>query len=602
MILTRDARMSPQKARGPKLPGGIDLRRLCDGIARDRRDLEPFRRNRVLAVRQLAGKNYSDDAAPAEVPVNLIGLYYQIMMRSLVSESPRVMYATFDRSQAAVVAAMEAWANDEIAATGMVETYKRAIGDALLWRGRVKIALATPADAALDSWDLKAGQPFMELIDPDDDFEDQRARRFDQCAYTGHRYRIPVSLANDLYARGRTDRFDPTEREDVNDGGDERIDTLGRGTGHREEVEDHVDLWEVYLARHKVVVTLRDVGGVPDSSREPVRVQRWVGPPCGPYHTLAFLPVPGNLQPKGPVMDLIDLHRHYNAAYRKLMRQTRDYKKILPYRGGNSEEIERVKSEPDGGMCQADNAETMKEVEFGGPAQSVLVMSDHIKQQFDFIGGNLALLGGRSPQSRTASQDKMLTDQANAGVAAMQEVTEAFVQTTMEAMNWYWWHHPTKVMSSRYDVPGVPGVWAERRLGPAGSGMEMERRGPMPRVKIDPCSVIRQSPQSRLAFVNQLVQTFAPMLPLFQQQGVALDANELLGLYAKFGNEPELMKLFQTIEAQPQAGQGQDSPGMAANTTRTYERYSHGGQGAQAQAADLSQNVSKMDGPVNPNQ
>ena len=46
-------------------------------------------------------------------------------------------------------------------------------------------------------------------------------------------------------------------------------------------------------------------------------------------------------------------------------------------------------------------------------------MSDHIRSAFDFIGGNLALIGGRSPQARTAAQDKMLNENASAGVASM---------------------------------------------------------------------------------------------------------------------------------------------------------------------------------------
>mgnify|MGYP003394248939 CR=1 FL=1 len=169
-----------RKRREPRLPDGVDLGRLCDSIVRDRKSPEALRRNRTAATRQLVGQHYSDEGSPAEVPVNLLGLYYQIMMRALVSDNPRVMYSTFDRGQLPTVAALEQWANDEIAEMQVVETYKRAIGDALFWRGRVKIALADPVDAAMDAWDLQAGQPFMELIDPDDDFEDSTARRFDQ--------------------------------------------------------------------------------------------------------------------------------------------------------------------------------------------------------------------------------------------------------------------------------------------------------------------------------------------------------------------------------------------------------------------------------------
>lgn len=604
MLATRSSRYADQvdtvstSSRG--LPKDLDIERLCEAIRRDRKELEPFRRNRREAVVQLGGKHYGENASDKEVPVNLLGLYVQIMSRSLVANNPRVMYSTFEPSQEAAVAAMQAWANDEIVDLYLVETYKRAITDALFSVGIVKIAIATPADAANDNWENEAGQPGMWCIDLDDFFCDMGARRFDQCTFLGHKYRVPVSVANELYAKGRkADKFTESDREDINDGGDERIGTIGRGTGAREEFEPHCDLWEVYLPRHKLVVTLRDAGGIPDSTREPVRVQRWIGPPCGPYHFLPLGLMPGNLMPNSPIMNLIDLHRHYNVAYRKLLRQTRDKKKVLPYRGGNKEDAENIKNSPDGGMFLCDNPEQLQEIETGGPTNDVLVMSDHIKQNFDFIGGNLALLGGRSPQSRTASQDKMLNENASAGVADMQDAAQTFVQQTMEAMNWYWWHHPTKVMKSQYSPPGVSEIKLTRQVRPA------DRRGPMPKIKVDVFSLSRQTPQSRLAFINQVVQTMAPMLALLQQQGVMLDANELIEVFAKYGDEPDLKKIFKiaappTPDAQSSNGSG-DYSGKPAVTTRNYNRQSTGGEGPQQKAADLNTDISQMKGAVNPN-
>jgi len=128
MIGLRDLPVQ-KKRREPKLPDGIDIKRLCQSIRRDRKDTESFRRNRTNSTRQLVGAHYSDEGSPADVPVNLLGLYYQIMMRALVSDNPRVMYSTFDRDQTAVVSAMEQWANDEIAEMQVVEVYKAGPGE-----------------------------------------------------------------------------------------------------------------------------------------------------------------------------------------------------------------------------------------------------------------------------------------------------------------------------------------------------------------------------------------------------------------------------------------------------------------------------------------
>lgn len=588
----------PTRKSKDKLPSGFNLSRLCESIVRDRKDLEPFRQNRRDVAVQLAGAHYSDNAAPVEVPVNLLAMHQEIITGSLCPNNLRAMLSTFEDSQTAAVEGMQAWLNEEVVRLNVVDTYKRAITDAWCWLGIVEVALADPIDAALSGWDDEAGQPMMDCIDPDDWFGDMSVRRLDRMAYAGHTFRVPVKLANEMYMKGQTEKLEASDERDYNYGGDERIDTIVRTQGHREEHEDHCDLWQIYLAQHKLIVTVRDDGGIPDGTREPVRVQRWIGPYCGPYHYLSLgTLLPGNLMPVAPAMKLIDLHRAYNNAYRKLLWQTRNYKKVLPYAGGNADDVKRLRDEPNGGTFQCDRPELLKEVEVNVPSNALLVSSDHIKSMFDFVGGNLALLGGRGAQSRTATQDKMLNENASSGVASMQDQSFAFVQHTMEAMNWYSWYHPTKVMKSKIAPPSLPNLSFTRAVHPH------QRRGDMPAIKVDPYSLPRQTPQGRLAFIEQVLQVTAPMASLMQSQGVMPNMDELLKIFAKYGDEPDLSKIYQVSQPPPpqQGGDGGGPPGMPANTTRTYNRTSTAG-GPQEQAADLTKNIAKMNGPVNPNQ
>lgn len=589
------------RQRAPKLPDGVDLERYCTAIMRDRKDLEPFRENRRQVALQLAGARYSDNAAPVEVPVNLLAMHQEIITGSLVPANLRVMLSTFEEGQTAVVDAMQAWLNDEVVALDVADTYKRAITDA--WSGPigiVEVGLADPVDAALSGWDEEAGQPFMDCIDPDDWFGDMSARMFHRMAYAGHKYRLPVRLANAVYLKGKADKLEASDPTDYNYGGDEKIDTIGRTSGHREEHEDHCDLWQVYLARYKLILTLRDAGGIPDSTKDPVEIKRWIGPYCGPYHYLSLgTLLPGNLIPVAPAMKLIDLHRAYNNAYRKLLWQTRNYKKLLPYSGGNADDVKRMKDEPNGGTFQCDRPELLKEVEVNVPSQALLTSADHIKSMFDFVGGNLELLGGRAKQSGTLGQDKLLNENAGAGVANMQDQTFSFVQETMgeTGLLWYCWYHPNKVMKSKISPPSTPGLSFTRAVHPH------QRRGPMPQSKLDPYSLARQTPQQRLAFIEQVLTVTAPMAALMQSQGVVPNMDELLKIFAKYGDEPDLSKIFQVSQPPPptQGGDGGGPPGMPASTKRTYERISSGGGPAQQQA-DMTRNISKMNGPVNPNQ
>lgn len=580
--------------RGVKLP--VDIKRICDAIARDRRELEPFRKNRLEMIRQYAGARYGDEAAAAEVPVNLLGLYVEVITQSLIDNAPRVMLSTFDLERRPQVAAMEMWANDELVRMNVVETYKRAIYDALFCVGIVKVALASPADAEAEGWDVQAGQPFMDTVDLDDFACDMTAREFARCSYHACRYRIPVDLANELYAKGRAERFEETPRDDVNFGGDERIHTLTMTSGSREDLEDGCDLWEVFLTRHKLVVTLRDNAGIPDSSRPPVRVQRWIGPASGPYHFLSLGMVPGNIMPKAPIMDLFDLHRHYNKNYRKLLRRSADAKTVTCFDADASDDMKRIKDAADGDCVQARNPQAITKVESGGPTNDLLVMTDHIKAMFSFRGGNLELLGGRAAQSRTASQDKMLNENAGAGISHLADAFRAYVSETVNAMIWYWHYHPTKVMQAYYSPKGAPDMQFVRTLTP------QDRAGRPPAVKVDPYSMARQTPGSRLEFIKGVIGTLAPLLGLAAQQGYVPDMGEILKKFAKYGDDPDIITIFGTGQPiQPGSGGDGGSSGMPANTTRTYERISSGGGSAQAEKQDLAIDVAQMEGPANPN-
>lgn len=609
-VLERDGTYRQSKRRG-KLPDSVDLGRLCRAVERDRYELSAFRENRLEMVRQYLGKWYGSNASAAEVVVNDLGLYVEVVTQSLIDNAPRVMLSTFDQSQAPAVAAEQQWVNDELVRMNIAETYKRIAYDALFWVGIAKVALATPVDAAAEAWDVEAGQPFIECIDPEDMSWDMTARRFSRCSYHACRHRLPIRLANEVYAKGQRDQFTADDREDLNAPGDERMHTLSVSSASRDQLEDECDLWEVYLPHHKLIVTLRDNAGMPDQSKEPVRVQPWIGPAGGPYHFFGIGIAPGNLNPKAPIMDLYDLARHRGMAYRKLMRRTRDLKKVTGFDGRDAEDATRFNKANDGDAIQVASTAAIRDIETGGPTSDLVTMFDHMGAQFNEIGGNMKVLAGRSVEARTATQEKLLNDNAQAGVGNIKSAFDTFVTGTVESLMWYYHHHPTKVMESEWAPPMMPEMKKTRPVYPADPNFPappnaMRRTGAVPHVKIDTYSLAKQTPASRLAFINSVVQQTAPFIPLLQQQGKTINMDELLKLYAELGNEPRIAAIFNlAAPADPQNGQttgpGGEDGVQPANTKRTYERISSGGQGPQAEAQDLNLNVSKMDGPANPN-
>lgn len=558
----------------------FDIARLTKAMRIDRLSLQRYRTERREMVREYTGAHWSDEGATRHVPVNLIALYLNIVGRNMIAKNPRVLLSTFNREIRPIVNAEQAWVNKEIVRQRVEKTLARVVTDALFSVGFAKVALATPSDSAATAWTLKAGSVFCERVDLDDIVFDIHARDWSEVSYIGHRYRVPLDTVRDsrLYSKWRKDLVASND-EPYNLEGDERVNMLGRGyySASAEEFEDWVDLWEVYLPRHRVVLTLANdsFSGSSSPNGEALREQAWIGPDCGPYHPLGYNLVPGNIMPKGPVMDLIDLHKAANELYRKLIRQAQRQKSLTIVQRNQAEDGERIRQGSDGDMVPNDDPQSAKQVEFGGPNQVNFQMAIHLKDTFDFMAGGLSLLGGIAPQSKTLGQDKMLNENASRQIQDMQATTVDYTTSVLKAMLWYYHHDPYKVMQSQHSLPGAPEFAINRKVTP------MQRfKVPFEEldISVDPYSMRHQTPQERMAFMNQVIAQAAPMMQLFQAQGIMLDVNFWMKKLAEYGDSPDLAQLFTMREPpqDPDGSGGEGSDTMPASTERNYVRRSIG--------------------------
>jgi hypothetical protein len=557
----------------------LNIPALCMAMHRARYTLRRHREERREMVRQFVGRHWSEEGSRLPVPVNLIALYISIVGRAMIPKNPRVMLSTFNRQDKPVVSAMQDWCNKEIVQMHLAKTIERVVTDALFSIGIAKVALATPAESAATAWNLRAGQPFAESVDLDDFVYDIHARSMKEVSYVGHRYRVPLDVVRESkdYTKDRK-QLSASEDPLYNLEGDERISTLGRGMygDQKEEYEQMVDLWEVYLPRHRLVVTLsNDYLTGPSSSAEPLRTQTWVGPDCGPYHILRYQDVPGNSMPKGPVMDLVDLHEGANRTYRKLMRTVDRLKEVTAYRRHQSEDGQRALEANDGDAVGFDDPDAIKQIVMNGSALQVVTQTAlELINRYDFMAGNLSMVGGLSPQAKTLGQDKMLDENANRTVASMQADTVDYTAGILKALCWYWHHDPFKVQKSLHTI-GASQIM--RAVGPAQrSRVAFEDMD----IHVDPYSMQHQTPQQRAAALNQFVtQTIIPMMPILQQQGVALDINAFLSKQAQYMDMPDLPEII-TMQDPPTPEQGAggpggpQAPGAPGETTRNYVRQS----------------------------
>lgn len=561
-------------------PESIDFGRLTRVIHSARLTLEATRQRRVEHVRLYAGAEWGNNSTPWQQPINLLALYSKIMLQNLVAQNPKFLLTTDNKQAKPTVASMMTWMNRATKQMHLDDTLARVAFDALGCMGITKVALATPSESAITGWTRKAGQPYARRVDFDDFVYDVHARDFEECSYMGNRFRVPLRTVQEskLYTKGRRD-LKPDEDNPYNREGDERINMLFRGyvSGTDQEFEDMVDLWEIYLPRHGLIVTFPDgwvnQGGMTNTD-EPLRVVKWIGPECGPYHLLKYDDVPGNIQPKGPWCDLVPMHRSANNALRKLMEQAHRQKDNTFVQGQADADGKRVIDASDGEIVRVDNPDKIHAVSQGGPNPGLFAFFTAIKEVFSWLAGGLDILGGLSAQSKTATQDKMLDANSSKSLAYMQQETVKYVSKIGEALGWFYHHHPSLEMNTTREAPGAPEASIEQTITP-------QQRQQIPFEEIDievnPYSLAYSTPQSRSAGLKAVMtQIIMPVMPILQQQGIGIDMNVLLDKIATYDDLPELNEVL-TITQPPQQGPqggdgGGEAPGMPADSTRTYNR------------------------------
>lgn len=437
--------------------------RLAEAVRAADDRMRPFRRNRLLFLKQYAGPYYStgSDAATAAIagpqPLNMVYSLVSVVLPHLVSHSPRAMIRTPAarlRGQAEVFAL--AW-NHLAREIDLGRSLRTVATDALFGAGVMKVGLAPGADVeGLDGPDgylHDAGQPFADAVDLDDYLIDPAARTREHAAFEGNRYRLPREyvLESGLYDRALAESLTARHVEV----GRRRASDISGGDRDGGSTE-YVELTDLWLPSENVVVTL---GGDTNGPHGFLREVEWYGPERGPYEMLGFHWVPDNAMPVPLVGLIFDLHVMINKIARKLGRQADRQKDLVLFDERVSEEAEKIRDAHDGEMIGVQNVDRYAQVSFGGASDNGYEHLEFLFEQFRRIGGNTDLLGGLKPQSETLGQDEMLFANASARIEDMRLQVQEFTRRIGEKLAWYLWYDPlielplTKRSSAGEEVP-----------------------------------------------------------------------------------------------------------------------------------------------------
>ena len=119
-----------------------EMGRLRQAMAWSNKKLRPFRQNRLDALKQYVGKNFSDSGgATAKVPVNMIWMAVSIYQRQLVPQNPKALVLTEFPNLKAPAYELELALNHLLTEISYGATAKLALIESMFSMGIVKVGL-----------------------------------------------------------------------------------------------------------------------------------------------------------------------------------------------------------------------------------------------------------------------------------------------------------------------------------------------------------------------------------------------------------------------------------------------------------------------------
>ncbi len=564
-----------------------DMRRLGEAVRVARRQLQPYRENRYDAIRQYVGRHFSGDGAMERVPINMIELATNIYVNHLVGANPRALVTTRYEDYRPAAKTLSLAIEETIKRIKLKEALRTCVLEAIFSMGVIKVGIDIRVEMEIENRVVPVIHNFAEAVTLDDWVHDLEATRLRDASFMGNRYRVPVEFVmdNSDFDQDAREAIRPTPKTVYNEQGDMRASTITRGEYYDwDEHETKVELWDLYLPRENLMVTVSSETSSFDSIGEkPLKVMDWEGPPGGPFHFLRFQEVPDGSMPLPPVATWMDLHELGNHLFRKAARQAERMKEILAVGPGGEEDGLRIVQANDGDVIRVNSIELLKAIKFGGTDQGVLAMSQLARQLWSASAGNIDVLGGLGAQTDTVGQDQMLNANANKRVDGMVQQVLDMTADVVRDIAWWMWDDPIIDLPLQKDI-GM-GLSIPVNFKPE------TRRGRFLEYDIDihPYSMEYKTPNQRIGQLLQVVQgILLPIMPLVQEQGISLNMEKLIRMIADYQDLPELEEILTFAARQEDIRRPEgERRKMAPVTKRINERISSRGTNQQQQTQDV---------------
>lgn len=555
-----------------------DFKRLKNTVRLSYRKMEPFREKRSDLVKAFTGSEYGGSKRAKTVYLNLLHLATQIYVRQLAVRAPKAKITCPYQKLKPLAYNLTLACEEAADETGLGLVLRRGVTDALFSpMAVVKLGLEYTGKEEYGSEEIDMTAPFVRNVSFDDYVQDMSARSAYKPSFMGDRYFITKDKFKKVYNKSipKDERWN-NESKPRGGSDSNRAENISHepASGETSKFEDVVELQDIWIPDQEIFVTYF----YSKSTDKPLRViDDFDTSEKGPYRRLWFTGVPDNAMPMPPFGQVKDIHMVANNILRRLVYQAENHKRVTAFK--NSEDAEKFNRTKDGHATTYDGVPP-EDLEAGGIDQPSMAFFIQLKDLFSWSAGNLESLGGLSPMSETAKQDKMLLESASAQVRDMQDAATDFARSIFEQIAWYEWTDPIRRRTLKKEVPGtdivIPVKWTPETRQADFLDFNFD---------IVPVSMRDELPEKKMQDIQAVLrQVVEPMMPFLQQQGMTIDVQRLIDIASDYVNLPELSQIIVPVsgesnnpELRPTGNPEPQTAGKPAETKRTYERVNRPG-------------------------
>jgi len=515
--------------------------RLLTAIKTSREKMDPFRRVRKELIRDYVGSWYSEEGARNKTLVNLMNQTARIYTVVLAANNPQVMVSTPSVENWPFAKRFEVNLNKLISDMELDVTFRAIVLDAFFCIG-CGVVMMRDTDTRFhglleseeDVW-LDPGEPWLNRVAFDDLILDMPAKELSKMRYCGHRYRADFEKVKSEpgYDKKVQAKLTPTKKHSI-DGSDTTRD-IAPGTGtDDDELKPMIWLQDIWIAENKSVATM-----AVDLDLPPLLERDWTGSQAGPYKFLSLGNVPDNIIPASPAVNLKGMHDLQNRLHRRMESDSDAHRVINVYPPSAHDDAERMRTAKRNSWQRMNDPKSIQQVEFGGVDQRDQALAAFIQDEYDRFAGNLLAMGGLGAQSSTVGQEEMIHGQVSRMEADMRMAVVGFASECILDLGRLMWEDQTLELKTALPV-GNSGREVSSDWMPDYRQGEFEDYD----FRVEPYSMVFKTPEQKLQELFQVLREMAPLWPMFQASGAALDAEAIVDEVARLKNRPEFKRFI----------------------------------------------------------